>query len=155
MKNVLLAVLFAFVASENALAQDVAAAAKFSIWLPSKSWALELQVPGFVAKANEMQADGRRYFRAENERTRLVISVFLELMKAPAQPSECKRSLEGKVKHDSSLSLNGLKGVAYGETDGMETVEFSMAEVKRRACESEKYPGLPDQGRRFRGRPYL
>jgi len=68
MKNVLLAALLAFVASANALAQDVAAAAKFSVWLPSKSWALELQAPGFVARANEMQADGRRYFRAENER---------------------------------------------------------------------------------------
>jgi len=129
MKNVLLAALLAFVAPANTLAQDAAAAAKFSVWLPSKSWALELPASGFVAKANEMQADGRRYFRAENERTRLVISVFLELMKAPAQPSECKRSLEDKVKHDSSLSLNGLKGVAYGEADGMETVEFSMAEV--------------------------
>ena len=129
MKSVLLAAVLAFVASANALAQDVAAAAKFSVWLPSKSWALELQAPGFVAKANEMQADGRRYFLAENEKTRLVISVFLESMKEPAQPSECKRSLEDKVKHDSSLSLNGLKGVAYGEADGMETVEFSMAEV--------------------------
>src|ERR1700730_18734358 len=109
MKNVLLAALLAFVASANALAQDVAAAAKFSVWLPSKSWALELQVPGFVAQANEMQSDGRRYFRAENEKTRLVISVFLELMKEPAHPSESKSSLEDKVKYDSSISLDGLK----------------------------------------------
>src|SRR5712672_2397590 len=129
MKNLVLAALLAFVAPANTLAQDVAAVAKFSVWLPSKSWALELPAPGFVVKANEVQADGRRYFLAENEKTRLIISVFLELMKAPAQPSECKRSLEDKVKRDSSLSLNGLKGVAYGEADGMETVEFSMAEV--------------------------
>lgn len=120
MKNVILTAVFAFVASANALAQHVAADAKFSVWLPSKSWALELQAPGFVARVNEMQADGRRYFRAENEKTRLVFSVFLESMKQPAQPNECKRSLEDKVKHDSSFSLNGLKGVAYGEAQGME-----------------------------------
>ena len=77
MKNLVLAALLAFVAPANTLAQDVAAAAKFSVWLPSKSWALELPAPGFVVKANEVQADGRRYFRAENEKTRLIISVCL------------------------------------------------------------------------------
>jgi tetratricopeptide (TPR) repeat protein len=115
--------------SASGFAQDVAAPEKFSVWLPSKPWALELGAPGFVVKANEMQRDGRRYFLAQNSKTQMIASVFLESMKGPAAPGECKRSLEDKVKRNSSLTLNGLKGVAYRESEGMEILEFSMPEV--------------------------
>jgi hypothetical protein len=51
---------------------------------------LELDGTDFTTKANEIQADGRRYFLAENSKTRVVVSVFLEAAKAPARPGECK-----------------------------------------------------------------
>jgi tetratricopeptide (TPR) repeat protein len=128
MKTILLGVLLAGAVSPNSFAQEAAAPATLDVWLPSKAWALELEAPGFIAKANEIQPDGRRYFRAEDAKSRMIVSVFLESMKGAAKPEECKRSLEEKVKHDASLSLNGLKGVSYREVAGMEAVEFSMAE---------------------------
>jgi tetratricopeptide (TPR) repeat protein len=108
---------------------DAAAPERFSVWLPSQSWALELGAPGFVVKANEMQSDGRRYFLAQNNKTQIIASVFLESMKGAATPGECKRSLEDKVRRNASLTLNGLNGVAYRESEGMEILEFSMPEV--------------------------
>jgi tetratricopeptide (TPR) repeat protein len=128
MRNALSGVLLALVALADGFAQDVAPG-KFSVWLPSKSWALELEAPGFLTKANDILTDGRRYFRAENDANRMIVSVFLESMKGPARSDECKRGLEEKVKHDGSLSLNGLKGVAYREAGGMEIAEFSMPEA--------------------------
>jgi tetratricopeptide (TPR) repeat protein len=113
----------------SVFAQEPTAAEKFSIWLPAKPWALELEAPGMALKRNEIQADGRRYFLAESDQTHLIASVFLENMKGPALPGECKRSLEDKQKRNASLSLNGLKGVAYWESAGMEILEFSMPEV--------------------------
>jgi len=113
----------------SALAQDAAGPEKFSIWLPSKTWALELEAPGYVLKRNEIQPDGRRYFLAENEKTHMIASVFLENMKGSVAPGECQRSLKDKEKRNASLTLNGLKGVVYREGEGMEILEFSMPEV--------------------------
>ncbi len=113
----------------STFAQDVPGPEKFSIWLPSKAWSLELQAPGYVLKRNEIQPDGRRYFLAENEKTHMIASVFLENMKGSVAPGECQRSLKDKEKRNASLTLNGLKGVAYRESEGMEILEFSMPEV--------------------------
>jgi hypothetical protein len=129
MRNVLVYLALVLLGSASGFAQDVAAPEKFSVWLPSKTWALELEAPGFVLKANEIQRDGRRYFLAQNDKTQLIASVFLESMKGPPAPGECKRSLEEKVKRNSSLTLNGLKGVVYRESERMEILEFSMPEV--------------------------
>src|SRR5450432_248710 len=118
----------ALLAGSNLAAQDGATTSRFSVWLPATPWALEMEAPGFVVKRNEIQADGRRYFLAENDRTHLIASVFLEKMKGPAGPGECQRSLKDKEKHNASLSLNGLKGVAYRESAGMEILEFSLPE---------------------------
>jgi tetratricopeptide (TPR) repeat protein len=129
MRNVLFCLALVVLGAASGFAQDAATPEQFSVWLPSKSWALELGAPGFAVKANEMQPDGRRYFLAQNDKTQMIASVFLESMKGPAAPGECKRSLEDKVRRNSSLTLNGLKGVAYRESEGMEILEFSMPEV--------------------------
>jgi tetratricopeptide (TPR) repeat protein len=113
----------------SALAQETPAPEKFSVWLPSKTWALELEAPGYVLKRNEIQPDGRRYFLAENEKTHMIASVFLENMKGSVAPDECQRSLKDKEKRNTSLTLNGLKSVAYRESEGMQILEFSMPEV--------------------------
>jgi hypothetical protein len=109
--------------------QDAAAPTKFSVWLPALPWALELGAAGFTMRANEIQKDGRRYFLAENVKTHVMISVFLEASKGPMQPGECKHSLEEKVKRNSSLSNSSLKGVAYRQSGDMQILEFTMSEV--------------------------
>ena len=80
-------------------------------------------------RANEIQKDGRRYFLAENPKTHLVVSVFLETVKGPVQLDECKRSLEEKVKRNSSFSDSPLKGLAYRQSGDTQILEFTMSEV--------------------------
>lgn len=116
-------------ASVAAHAQDAPASAKSDVWLPGRPWALELDGTGFATRANEIQADGRRYFFAENPKTRIAVSVFLEAAKAPAQPGECKHSLEEKLKRNSSLASGSLKGVAYRESGEMQILEFTLPEL--------------------------
>ena len=113
----------------TARGQNAPVGAKSDVWLPGKSWALELDGTEFTAKANEIQADGRRYFLAENGKTRVVVSVYLETAKAPARPGECKHSLEEKEKRNSSLAADGLKGVAYRESGEMQILEFTLPEA--------------------------
>jgi len=110
-------------------AQDAPVASKFDVWLPGKPWALELEGTGFTPRSNEIQPDGRRYFLAENTKTRAVVSVYLEVLKAPAQPGECKRSLEEKMKRNSSLAAGVLRGVSHRESGEMQILEFTLPEL--------------------------
>lgn len=114
--------------SRTTFAQD-AAPAKSDVWLPGKSWALELDGTGFTTKANEMQPDGRRYFLAENTQTRFIVSVYLETSKGPVRPGECKRSLEDKARRNASLASGELKGVGYRESGEMQILEFTLPEL--------------------------
>jgi tetratricopeptide (TPR) repeat protein len=118
-----------FLTNGAAQAQDIPPNAKFDVWLPGKPWALEFDGAGFTAKSNEIKPDGRRYFLAENTKTRMVVSVFLEAAKAPAQPGECKRALEEKAKRNSSLATGALKSVAYRESGEMQILEFTLPEL--------------------------
>src|SRR6266446_4742474 len=114
---IILTVVLLSTAADNA--QDAPVSSKFEVWLPGKPWALELDGTGFTTKANEIQPDGRRYFLAENTKSRIIVSVFLEAAKAPVQSGECKHSLEEKAKRNSSLASGSLKGIAYRENGEM------------------------------------
>lgn len=118
----------AFLSNGTTFAQE-AASAKSEVWLPGKAWALELDGAGFTTKANEMQPNGRRYFLAENTKTRFVVSVYLETTKGPVAPGECKRSLEEKAKRNAALASVELKGVAYRESGEMQILEFTLPEL--------------------------
>jgi len=130
MKTRLVAVISLLLLSAwTAYGQVAAPSEKFSAWLPALPWALELDAEGFTMRANEIQKDGRRYFLAENPKTHVVVSVFLETIKGPVQADECKRSLEEKVKRNSSFSDSPLKGVAYRQSGDMQVLEYTMSEV--------------------------
>lgn len=121
--------IFAMLSIAAANAQETLAGGKSDIWLPGRNWALELDGTGYTTQANEIQADGRRYFLAENTKMRAVVSVYLEAAKVPAQPGECKRSLAEKEKRNSSLAADGLKGVSYRESGEMQILEFTLPEL--------------------------
>src|SRR6476660_5162703 len=110
-------------------AQDASVSTKFEVWLPGKPWALELDGAGFTTRSNEIQPDGRRYFQAENMKTRAILAVYLEALKAPARPGECKHSLEEKMKRNSSLASGALRGVIYRESGEMQILEFTLPEL--------------------------
>ena len=109
--------------SATAVAPAMAAPA---VWLPGKAWALELDGDGFTTRDNEIQADGRRYFLAENAKTHMIVSVFLEAAKAPGQPEDCKHSLEEKAKSNATLASAKLKGVEYRASGDLQILEFTL-----------------------------
>src|SRR5262249_23171112 len=113
----------------GAHSQETPSMANFNVWLPGKAWALDFDGTGFTAQANEIQPDGRRYFLAENPKTRSVVSVYLEASKGPARPAECKRSLEEKLKHNAELSWGSLRNVARRESGEMQILEFTLPEL--------------------------
>jgi tetratricopeptide (TPR) repeat protein len=120
-----------FLGSGAAEAQDAPATPTTQtsdIWLPGKAWALELDGTGFTTRDNEIQPDGRRYFLAENAKTHMVVSVFLEASKAPVQPEECKHSLEQKAKSNAALASTKLKGVDYRASGDLQILEFTLPE---------------------------
>jgi tetratricopeptide (TPR) repeat protein len=102
------------------------ATATSDVWLPGKTWALELDGAGFTTRDNEIQADGRRYFLAENATTRMVVSVFLEAVKVPAQPEDCKHSLEEKAKSNAALASAKLKRIEYRASGDLQILEFTL-----------------------------
>jgi len=106
--------------------QAAQATAASDIWLPGKAWALELDGAGFTTRDNEIQPDGRRYFLAENAMTHMVVSVFLEAAKAPAQPEDCKHSLEEKAKTNASLASAKLKSLDYRASGELQILEFTL-----------------------------
>jgi len=109
--------------------QDAPSGAQSEVWLPGKAWALAFDGSGFTARANEIQPDGRRYFLAENAKTRVMVSVFLEEQKASPRPGECRYSLEQKAKSNASLASVPLKNVSYRESGEMQILEFTLLEV--------------------------
>jgi tetratricopeptide (TPR) repeat protein len=126
---------FVFLGIEAADAQDAPATtvtqaspatATSAVWLPGKAWALELDGAGFTTRDNEIQPDGRRYFLAENAKTHMVVSVFLEAAKAPMQPEDCKHSLEEKAKSNAALAAAKLKGVDYRASGELQILEFTL-----------------------------
>jgi tetratricopeptide (TPR) repeat protein len=122
-------IVLGFLMAASVGAQDANPQTNSGIWLPGKAWALDLDTTGFTTRANEIQADGRRYFLAENPKTHIVASVYLEASKSPIQPGECKHSLEEKVKQNSSLASGSLRGVAYREEEDMQLLEFTLPEL--------------------------
>jgi tetratricopeptide (TPR) repeat protein len=102
------------------------ATATSDIWLPGKAWALQFDGAGFTTRDNEIQPDGGRYFLAENTKTHILVSVFLEPAKPPAQPEECRHSLEEKAKTNAALASAKLKGVDYRTSGELQVLEFTL-----------------------------
>jgi tetratricopeptide (TPR) repeat protein len=120
---------FLFLASVVAGGQGVPAATQTTdVWMPGKAWAPELNGTGFTTRDNEIQADGRRYFLAENGKTRVIVSAFLESAKEPVPAGECKHSLEEKAKSNASLASAHLRGIEYRESGELQILEFVLPE---------------------------
>jgi tetratricopeptide (TPR) repeat protein len=116
-----------FLAIGAAEGQEAPVAAQTNdVWLPGKGWALELEGTGFTTRDNEIEEDGRRYFLAENFKTHIIVSVFLESSKVPVQAGECKSSLEKKAKSNAALASGRLRGIGYRESGELQILEFVL-----------------------------
>jgi hypothetical protein len=101
--------------------------------LPTKDWGVVLTLPGFVVKTVETKPDGRRYMVAENENTKVVVSVTLEETKSETPASSCRQSLEEKTKHPP-LKVQDVRFSRSGDVDVM---RYVVAEFKGQRINQE------------------
>src|SRR6204780_4391645 len=84
--------------SPAALPQAAQPQEKLLISYPGKTWAVEIDSPGFVVERNERQPDGRQYFLAKDPPPGLFLSAALEKGNAPADSKTCPDYLRNRVK---------------------------------------------------------
>ena len=83
-----------------------------------------LELPGFILKKAETKADGRRYMVAENENTKVVVSITLEQTKEGAPESSCRKSLEEKTKHPPMK----IQDVRFSRSGDLEVMRYMVPE---------------------------
>lgn len=113
------------VSAATAVSQQETGKEAVSVGFPQKTWALAFDGTGFQVKTNGLQPDGRAYLLAENETTKVVLSVFLEKAADPAKTESCqenqKQRLEQKVEYKREK-------VETRESAGMVIVEYTIPE---------------------------
>jgi hypothetical protein len=104
--------------------------------LPGKTWSLVLDLPGFSVEKNELEADGRRYLLATNSASGVVISTYLEKVKAPANMEGCKVSLQNRAKaHTPFKKL----GVSIYDLEQMKVLEYLVPEIEGRRIRQKNF----------------
>jgi tetratricopeptide (TPR) repeat protein len=92
--------------------------------LPSKNWAVVLDLPGFTVKTLETKADGRRYFLAQNDATKVVVSLTIEQADRPESGSSCRASLEQKTR----TTPFKIQDVRFLHRDDVEIMQYLVPE---------------------------
>jgi hypothetical protein len=100
---------------------------KVSITLANEPWVLAFEAKDFAVKNNELQPDGRAYLLAENQKTNVTLSVYLERVAGAATETDCdesqKQRLEEKVEYKREM-------VVTKKSAGMTIVEFTIPEFQ-------------------------
>ena len=108
-------------------AQEPKGVPKVGITLASEPWILVFDAKDFDVKSNELQPDGRAYLLAENQKTNVTLSVYLERVSGAATEMDCdesqKQRLDEKVEYKREM-------VATKKSAGMTIVEFTIAEFQ-------------------------
>lgn len=86
--------------------------------LAAKDWGVILDLPGFALRILETKPDGRRYMAAENETTKVVVSLTLEAIKSGAHARSCRESLEKKAKN-TAMKIRDVRFSRSGDVDVM------------------------------------
>jgi tetratricopeptide (TPR) repeat protein len=94
--------------------------------IPGKPGVFEINAPGFVVDANDLKPDGRRYLKAENPKTGVILSIFLERSEAPATLDDCRRSLLGRAERPEPANKTE---VHFAVVDGLPVLEFLLPEA--------------------------
>jgi tetratricopeptide (TPR) repeat protein len=104
-----------------ALVQSGKPQEKLLISYPGKTWAIEIDSPGFVVEASERRADGREYFVANDPATGLVLSAMLEKGNGPADSKTCPDYLRNRVKSlPPDATTTDIRSSQIGEIDVIE-----------------------------------
>jgi Tetratricopeptide repeat len=104
-------------------AQETKSQESLSVSISGKTWAVEIDSPGFTVETNERKPDGRQYLLANNSKSGVVLSVTLEQANGGADSSTCPDFLKQRV---ASLSNLGVKDVKYSEVSSMPIAEYFL-----------------------------
>jgi hypothetical protein len=108
-------------------AQQPKGAPKLAITLSSEPWILAFDVKDFAVQKNELQPDGRAYLLAENQKTNVTLSVYLERVSGAATEADCdetqKQRLAENVEYKREM-------VATKKSAGMTIVEYTIPEFQ-------------------------
>ena len=100
---------------------------KVSITLANEPWILAFDAKDFAVKNNELQPDGRAYLLAENQKTSVTLSVYLERVSGAATETDCdesqKQRLGEKVEYKREM-------VVTKKSAGMTIVEYTIPEFQ-------------------------
>jgi hypothetical protein len=106
-------------------AQEPKGGPKVGITFANEPWILAFDAKDFAVKQNELQSDGRAYLLAENQKTNVTLSVYLERVPGAATETDCdenqKQRLDQKVEFKRDM-------VATKKAAGMTIVEYTIPE---------------------------
>jgi hypothetical protein len=104
-------------------AQETRTSERVTVSLPDKSWAVEIDSPGFAVETEGRKADGRQYLLANNPKTGLVLSVTLEESSEGADSKTCPDFLRKRVESISQLGVTDVKASQIGS---MAVIEYLL-----------------------------
>jgi hypothetical protein len=106
-------------------AQEPKGGPKVGITFANEPWILAFDAKDFAVKQNELQSDGRAYLLAENQKTNVTLSVYLERVPGTANETDCddtqKQRLDQKVEFKRDM-------VVTKKLAGMTIVEYTIPE---------------------------
>jgi hypothetical protein len=112
-----------------ALAQSGKPQEKLLIKYPGKTWAIEIDSPGFVVERSERQPDGREYLLANDPATGIVFSAMLEKGNGPADGKSCPDYLRNRVK---SLPANSAAtDIRASQIAGIDVIEYLIPTLQK------------------------
>jgi hypothetical protein len=128
------ALLLAFLGCSIPAPAQEKSAPKLSVAIANEPWILAFDVKDFSIKTNGLQSDGRVYLLAENEKTMVTLSVYLERVQGTATASDCQNTQKARIGQKVEYTREKIE---TRQSAGMEIVEYTIPELS----------GLPIQQR--------
>jgi hypothetical protein len=109
----------------TAISAQKGGAPKLEIAMANEPWTLAFEVNDFSIKENRLEPDGRVYLLAENEKTMVTMSVYLERVPGAATASDCQTTQKARL--DEKVDYKREK-IETRQSAGMEIVEYTIPE---------------------------
>src|SRR5882757_455364 len=106
-------------------AQEPKAGPKLAISFSNEPWILAFDAKDFAVDKNELQPDGRAYLLAENRKTNVTLSVYLERVPGAAMESDCDENQKQRLNQKAEFKR---EMVATRKSAGMTIVEYTIPE---------------------------
>lgn len=109
----------------TAMSAQTANGAKLGVTMVNEPWTLDFDIKDFSVKENRVQPDGRVYLLAENEKTMVLISVYLERVQGIATASDCQATQKARL--DEKVEYRREK-IETRQSANMEIIEYTIPE---------------------------